>query len=190
VNGAGLRRVQLPPGNWFDCCAERPRTSDAGYDKRQQCLDDREFLIVQQLCGSLNVNFCWGCHWSGSRAITPCREDPPRAAYRDFLALWEDSDRDIPILQQAKAEYANLQIKSKQLLGLGFASLRPHEVCLRASTGRLAQPANDLVPSRTRVSSQTLPFSVAKPLRNSGKHLPLWRTAFHFMALIDCCAWT
>jgi tetratricopeptide (TPR) repeat protein/predicted Ser/Thr protein kinase len=32
-----------------------------------------------------------------------------RAAYQDFLALWKDADPDIPILQQAKAEYAKLQ---------------------------------------------------------------------------------
>jgi eukaryotic-like serine/threonine-protein kinase len=32
-----------------------------------------------------------------------------RAAYQDFLALWKDADPDIPILKQAKAEYANLQ---------------------------------------------------------------------------------
>jgi eukaryotic-like serine/threonine-protein kinase len=31
------------------------------------------------------------------------------AAYRDFLTLWKDADPDIPILQQAKAEYAKLQ---------------------------------------------------------------------------------
>jgi hypothetical protein len=31
------------------------------------------------------------------------------AAYRDFLALWKDADPDIPILKQAKAEYAKLQ---------------------------------------------------------------------------------
>ncbi len=30
-------------------------------------------------------------------------------AYRDFLGLWKDADRDIPILKQAKAEYAKLQ---------------------------------------------------------------------------------
>ena len=32
-----------------------------------------------------------------------------RAAYRDFLALWKDADPDIPILNEAKAEYAKLQ---------------------------------------------------------------------------------
>ena len=31
-----------------------------------------------------------------------------RAAYQDFLALWKDADPDIPILKQAKAEYAKL----------------------------------------------------------------------------------
>src|ERR1700679_2778817 len=30
-------------------------------------------------------------------------------AYKDFLALWKDADPDIPILKQAKAEYAKLQ---------------------------------------------------------------------------------
>src|SRR5215469_566699 len=32
-----------------------------------------------------------------------------KAAYRDFLTLWKDADLDIPILKQAKAEYAKLQ---------------------------------------------------------------------------------
>jgi serine/threonine protein kinase/tetratricopeptide (TPR) repeat protein len=31
------------------------------------------------------------------------------AAYKDFLALWKDADSDIPILKEAKAEYAKLQ---------------------------------------------------------------------------------
>ncbi|HEX8800077.1 MAG TPA: hypothetical protein VF772_15765, partial [Terriglobales bacterium] len=32
-----------------------------------------------------------------------------KAAYQDFLTLWKDADPDIPVLQQAKAEYAKLQ---------------------------------------------------------------------------------
>jgi predicted Zn-dependent protease len=32
-----------------------------------------------------------------------------RAAYEDFLTLWKDADPDIPILKEAKAEYAKLQ---------------------------------------------------------------------------------
>ncbi len=32
-----------------------------------------------------------------------------KAAYQDFLTLWKDADPDIPILKQAKDEYAKLQ---------------------------------------------------------------------------------
>ena len=32
-----------------------------------------------------------------------------RTAYQDFFALWKDADSDVPILKQAKAEYAKLQ---------------------------------------------------------------------------------
>ena len=31
------------------------------------------------------------------------------AAYKEFLTLWKEADPDIPILKQAKAEYAKLQ---------------------------------------------------------------------------------
>jgi len=31
-----------------------------------------------------------------------------KAAYQDFLTLWKDADPNIPILQQARAEYAKL----------------------------------------------------------------------------------
>ena len=32
-----------------------------------------------------------------------------KAAYLDFFNLWKDADPDIPILKEAKAEYARLQ---------------------------------------------------------------------------------
>ena len=32
-----------------------------------------------------------------------------RKAFQDFFELWRDADRDVPILQQAKAEYAALR---------------------------------------------------------------------------------
>jgi len=35
--------------------------------------------------------------------------DRAQAAYKDFLALWKDADPNIPVLNQAKAEYAKLQ---------------------------------------------------------------------------------
>jgi hypothetical protein len=31
-----------------------------------------------------------------------------KIAYQDFLTLWKEADPDIPVLQQAKAEYAKL----------------------------------------------------------------------------------
>jgi tetratricopeptide (TPR) repeat protein len=36
-----------------------------------------------------------------------------KTAYQDFLALWKDADPDIPILKQAKAEYAKLQVSGE-----------------------------------------------------------------------------
>jgi hypothetical protein len=32
-----------------------------------------------------------------------------KAAYQDFLTLWKDADTDVPLLKQAKMEYAKLQ---------------------------------------------------------------------------------
>ena len=32
-----------------------------------------------------------------------------RTAYQDFFALWKNADPDIPVLKEAKAEYAKLQ---------------------------------------------------------------------------------
>jgi eukaryotic-like serine/threonine-protein kinase len=68
----------------------------------------------------------WNC-WTGalahlgvaradaleSRTLKGADADAARTralnAYQDFLTLWKDSDPDIPILKQAKAEYAKLQ---------------------------------------------------------------------------------
>jgi hypothetical protein len=43
------------------------------------------------------------------RVLTPWKETPARAAYQDFLTLWKDADPDIPILKEAKTEYAKLK---------------------------------------------------------------------------------
>ena len=58
----------------------------------------------------------WNC-WTGALAhlglarAKAIQGDTVKAktAYRDFLTLWKDADPDIPILKQAKAEYAKLQ---------------------------------------------------------------------------------
>jgi hypothetical protein len=52
-------------------------------------------------------------HALQSRASQGADADAARvralAAYKDFLTLWKDADPDIPILKEAKAEYAKLQ---------------------------------------------------------------------------------
>jgi hypothetical protein len=36
-------------------------------------------------------------------------KDKAKSAYQGFLSIWKDADSDIPLLIQAKAEYAQLQ---------------------------------------------------------------------------------
>ena len=46
---------------------------------------------------------------SGPRLRSLWRHCQSETAYQDFLTLWKDADPDIPILKEAKAEYAKLQ---------------------------------------------------------------------------------
>ena len=46
---------------------------------------------------------------NSGHAPSPQALAKPRAAYEDFFALWRDADPDLPILRQARAEYARLQ---------------------------------------------------------------------------------
>jgi hypothetical protein len=58
------------------------------------------------------MNFVTGAlaHLQIGRAYAMQGDNPKaKAAYQDFLTLWKDADPDIPILKQAKAEYAKLQ---------------------------------------------------------------------------------
>ncbi len=58
------------------------------------------------------VNFPWGALARlGMARAYPMQRNPAKAreAYLDFLILWKDADPDIPILKEAKAEYAKLQ---------------------------------------------------------------------------------
>ena len=65
----------------------------------------------------LVVNFPWGAlarlgvarAYALDAATDPAARDKARTAYQNFLTLWKDADPDIPIHQQAKAEYAKLQ---------------------------------------------------------------------------------
>jgi eukaryotic-like serine/threonine-protein kinase len=68
----------------------------------QKILDHRG-LVLNQPIGAL-------AHLGLGRAYVLQSDIPKaKAAYLDFLTLWQDADPDIPVLQQAKAEYAKLQ---------------------------------------------------------------------------------
>jgi hypothetical protein len=68
----------------------------------QKILDHRG-IVVNSPIGAL-------AHLGVARAYA-MQGDTPKAkmAYQDFLTLWKDADPDIPILKQAKSEYAKLQ---------------------------------------------------------------------------------
>jgi predicted Zn-dependent protease len=58
------------------------------------------------------MNFPWGALARLGLARAYALQDDTakaKAAYQDFLTLWKDADLDVPILKQAKAEYAKLQ---------------------------------------------------------------------------------
>jgi predicted Zn-dependent protease len=68
----------------------------------QRILDNRGITLNSPI-GSL-AHLCLG------RALAAAGEtDKARTAYQDFFALWKDADPDIPILVQAKSEYAKLR---------------------------------------------------------------------------------
>jgi eukaryotic-like serine/threonine-protein kinase len=70
---------------------------------------------AEQSSAAVGAPFKPGVGLSGnpSAEISPADRDAARvralAAYKDFLTLWQNADPDIPILKQAKAEYAKLQ---------------------------------------------------------------------------------
>jgi len=68
-----------------------------------QKLIERRYLVGNYLLGAL-------AHLGLARAYLLLGDaSKARIAYQDFFALWKDADPEIPILKQAKAEYAKLQ---------------------------------------------------------------------------------
>jgi serine/threonine protein kinase/tetratricopeptide (TPR) repeat protein len=68
----------------------------------QKLLDHRG-IVQNSVTGSL-------AHLQIGRAYAMAGDTTKaKAAYNDFFALWKDADSDIPILKQAKTEYAKLQ---------------------------------------------------------------------------------
>jgi eukaryotic-like serine/threonine-protein kinase len=78
------------------------RDGQAAAAEFQKLLDHRG-IVTNFLTGSL-------AHLQIGRAHAMARDTPKaKAAYEDFFALWKGADPDLPILKQAKAEYARLQ---------------------------------------------------------------------------------
>ncbi len=68
----------------------------------QKILDHRS-IVTNDILGALS-------HLQLGRAYAMAGDTAKaKAAYQDFLTLWKGADPDIPILKQAKAEYAKLQ---------------------------------------------------------------------------------
>jgi hypothetical protein len=76
--------------------------STAAAAEFQKLLDHRG-IVANFLTGSL-------AHLQIGRAYAMTGDTAKaKAAYQDFFTLWKDADPDIPILKEAKAEYAKLQ---------------------------------------------------------------------------------
>ena len=68
----------------------------------QKILDHRGIVVRDPIGALAHVQLGRAFALSGD-------QNKAKAAYQDFLTLWKDADPDIPILRQAKAEYAKLQ---------------------------------------------------------------------------------
>ena len=68
----------------------------------QKILDHRAIVISGPIGALARLQLGRGLAMAGDKARA-------KAAYQDFLTLWKDADPDVPILKQAKAEFAKLQ---------------------------------------------------------------------------------
>jgi eukaryotic-like serine/threonine-protein kinase len=68
----------------------------------QKILDHRGIVVSDPIGAVAHLQLGRAYATQGDRAKA-------RAAYQDFLTLWKDADPDIPILKEAKTEYAKLQ---------------------------------------------------------------------------------
>jgi eukaryotic-like serine/threonine-protein kinase len=105
----------------------------------QKFLDHRGLTVNCPLGALAHLGLARAYALMGSR-------DKSIARYREFLTLWKDADPDIPILKQAKAEYAKLRSERTQAAGV--------EVLLDALSSHFRDIATILVALAPR--SQTI----------------------------------
>jgi len=77
------------------------RSGKEAAEEFQKLLDNRGQLALSPYWNLAHLGLARAYALSGDT-------DKARAMYREFLALWKDADPEIPILKQAKAEYAKL----------------------------------------------------------------------------------
>jgi DNA-binding winged helix-turn-helix (wHTH) protein/tetratricopeptide (TPR) repeat protein len=68
----------------------------------QKILDHRGIVISDPIGALAHLQL-------GRAYVLTANKDKACIAYKDFLTLWKDADPDIPILKEAKVEYAKLQ---------------------------------------------------------------------------------
>jgi eukaryotic-like serine/threonine-protein kinase len=67
----------------------------------QRILDHRGIVVSDPIGALAHLQLGRAFAMSGDKTKA-------KSAYQNFLSLWKDADPDIPILKQAKAEYAKL----------------------------------------------------------------------------------
>jgi eukaryotic-like serine/threonine-protein kinase len=78
------------------------RNGNRAAEEFQKILDHRGIVLYEPIGALANLQLGRAYLMAGETAKA-------KAAYKDFLTLWKDADPGIPILKQAKAEYAKLQ---------------------------------------------------------------------------------
>ena len=68
----------------------------------QRLLDIKNVIAIDPIMPLARVGLARSYDMVGDKARS-------RVAYQDFFALWKDADRDVPLLQAVKVEYAKLQ---------------------------------------------------------------------------------
>src|SRR2546429_6766983 len=86
-------------------CAERRTGGRTGQCCRRRVSEDSRPRrhCLELLDGSVSASRTCSCQYH------PGEHRQAKTAYQDFLTVWKDADPDIPILKQAKAEYAKPQ---------------------------------------------------------------------------------
>ncbi len=95
-------------GTWFHTHVRRGHAYLASGKAGAGVQEFRKVLARQTL---QQFSFQWSLAQLGLARAVAAQHDATnaRTAYQDFFALWKDGDPDIPILKEAKAEYAKLQ---------------------------------------------------------------------------------